>query len=261
MRRLTGATLAAYLICAGPVVAEETPTPGRADPRIRTIVYNPNDVVAIDATFGTSTLVVLDPDEKIQTLGLGDSMAWKVEPNGASNMLFLKPVEKDAGSNLNIVTDRRIYTIALRSNTTSTKNQIYKVVFRYPDKESDNRLIAEARERARYPNLKNMNVANVNSAYGYKGSSVNKPAAVYDDGEKTWFRFSGEVPAVYVVGPDRSEALVNGRREGEYMVFDKVAFQWTLRNGEESTCVFNQRLRDTREPTGLERSAPRLVRR
>lgn len=261
MRRLFGAVLALCVVAVTPALSEETPIPGRADPRIRTIVYNPNDVVAIDATFGTSTLVVLDPEEKIQTLGLGDSMAWKVEPNGAGNMLFLKPVEKDAGSNLNIVTDHRIYTLALRSNNNSSKNQIYKVVFRYPDKESDNKLIAEARERARYPNLKNMNVANLNSAYGYKGASTNKPDVVYDDGKKTWFRFSGEVPSVYVVGTDRSESLVNGRREGEYMVYDKVDFQWTLRNGTDSTCVFNQRLRETRQPTGLEHSAPRLVRR
>lgn len=46
-----------------PVHAEETPVPGRADRRIRTVVYNQNNVVAIDATFGTSTLIVLDPEE------------------------------------------------------------------------------------------------------------------------------------------------------------------------------------------------------
>jgi type IV secretion system protein VirB9 len=244
-----------------PVHAEETPVPGRADRRIRTVVYNQNNVVAIDATFGTSTLIVLDPEEKIQTLGLGDAMAWKVEPNGAGNLLFLKPVEKDAGSNLNIVTDKRIYTLALRSNNNPPGSQIYKVVFQYPEKDADNQMMAEARERARYPNLKNMNVANLNSAYGYKGSSVNKPDAVYDDGTKTWFRFSGPVPSIYAVDTERNEALVNYRREGDYIVVDKVNFQWTLRSGTDSTCVFNQRLRNTHQPTGLEPTAPKLVRR
>jgi type IV secretion system protein VirB9 len=33
--------------------------------------------------------------------------------------------------------------------------------------------------------------------------------------------------------------LINYRREGEIIVVDKVAAQWTLRNGDEATCVFN----------------------
>ena len=66
---------------------------------------------------------------------------------------------------------------------------------------------------------------------------------------------------IYSVDSERNEALVNYRREGDYIVVDKVNFQWTLRNGTDSTCVFNQRLRNTYQPTGLEPTAPKLVRR
>ena len=42
-----------------------------------------------------------------------------------------------------------------------------------------------------------------------------------------------------MVLPDGDETLINYRREGEFIVVDKVAAQWTLRNGDEATCVFN----------------------
>ena len=32
---------------------------------------------------------------------------------------------------------------------------------------------------------------------------------------------------------------MNYRREGDVIVVDKVAAQWTLRNGSQATCVFN----------------------
>ncbi|WP_217430326.1 TrbG/VirB9 family P-type conjugative transfer protein, partial [Sphingomonas bacterium] len=84
---------------------------------MRDVVYNKDNVTAIDATYGTSTMVELQPDEKIETLALGDSLAWKVEPNHKGDIIFVKPIDKNAQSNLNVVTDKRIYSFLLRSNT------------------------------------------------------------------------------------------------------------------------------------------------
>lgn len=244
---------------ASAVHAEALPRPGRTDSRVRDVVYNRDNVTAIDASYGTSTMIELQPDEKIETLALGDSIAWKVEPNRKGDIIFVKPVEKNAQSNLNVVTDKRIYSFMLRSNTRPPSGQIYAVRFRFPDDEASARLLAEAKERAANPNLKDLNIANANSDYGYKGSSANKPVAVFDDGTKTWFRFEGETPAIYIVDADRNESLVNFRTEGPYVVVDKVSPQWTLRNGQESTCVFNRRLTNVHEPNGLEPYAPQRV--
>jgi type IV secretion system protein VirB9 len=123
--------------------------------------------------------------------------------------------------------------------------------------------LEEARRRTSEPNLRNLNVANANTDYGYKGSSANKPLVIFDDGTKTFFRFggqdSGQVPAIYIVDRQRNESLVNFRREGPYLVVDRVNYQWTLRNGDEVTCVFNQRLTNVVEPTGVEPFAPQRV--
>ena len=36
-------------------------------------------------------MIELQPDEKIETLALGDSTAWKVEPNRKGDIIFVKP--------------------------------------------------------------------------------------------------------------------------------------------------------------------------
>jgi len=69
-----------------------------------------------------------------------------------------------------------------------------------------------------------------------------RPVSVADDGVKTFFEFSGEIPGIFAVKPDGSETLVNYRREASYIVVDKVSRQWTLRSGSVVTCVFNMKL-------------------
>ncbi len=256
--RLAAAT-ALLLLGTASAHPEALPRPGRIDARVRDVTYNSDNVTAIDATYGTSTMIELQPDEKIETLALGDSLAWKVEPNHKGDIIFVKPVDKQALSNLNVVTDKRIYSFLLRSNTRPPGQQIYAVRFGFPDNEASAKLLAAAKERAAYPNLKSLNIANANSDYGYKGASANKPVAVFDDGTKTWFRFEGETPAIYIVDGDRNESLINFRTEGPFVVVDKVSPQWTLRNGQDSTCIFNRRLTNVHEPTGLEPYAPQRV--
>jgi type IV secretion system protein VirB9 len=257
--RVASVAALALAVTIPAALAEAIPAPGRTDPRIRNVIYNRDNVTAIDATYGTSTMIELQSDEKIETLALGDSLAWKVEPNHKGNIIFVKPVDKNAQSNLNVVTDRRVYSFVLRSNTRPPTGQLYEVRFRFPDDDADGRLLAQAKERAAHPNLKALNIANANSDYGYKGSSANKPVAVFDDGTKTWFRFEGETPAIYIVDAERNESLVNFRTEGPYVVVDKVSPQWTLRNGPELTCIFNRRLTNLHEPNGLEPYAPQRV--
>jgi len=254
--------LCLFLISAGSLAqAEEAPWAGRYDARVREVSFRPDEVVAINGSYGVSTMIVLGEDETIETLALGDSLAWKVEPNKRGNIIFVKPVEKNAFSNLNVVTSRRIYSFILRADFRQGKGQVFKVRFRFPEDEADARLLALAKERARYPNTKGFNVANANSDYAYKGSSLSKPTTVFDDGVKTWFRFAPdqETPAIFVVDRDRKESVVNFRKEGPYIIIDKVNFQWTLRNGAEATCVFNRRLTNLHEPDGLEPYAPERV--
>jgi type IV secretion system protein VirB9 len=149
-------------------------------------------------------------------------------------------------TNMNVVTSKRVYTFMLHGDPPgNTRRAVIKLRFTYPEDIADARLLPKAEEMAAGPNLKTAisNQANLNYQYGYKGNADNKPIAVFDDGVKTFFQFGKgkDSPAIFAVKSDNSETLINYRREGDYVVVDKVGRQWTLRNGSVTTCVFNQK--------------------
>jgi type IV secretion system protein VirB9 len=235
---------------AGAAEAETTPHAVKADDRIRTVAFEKDNVVFLAGTMGVSTMIVFDDEETIATVAMGDSMSWQAVPDQSKHYLFIKPLERDAVTNMNVVTTKRIYNFVLRAGRPGAPGAVYKLRFVYPDKEEDARLLAKATQIAAMPNLsalkKHPELANFD--YGFKGSVLNKPDNVFDDGTKTYFRFSGDVPAIFLVMPGLAETLVNYRREGDVIVVDKLAAQWTLRSGDEATCVFNLRARKAPSP-------------
>ena len=220
-------------------LAEIAPHRGAADARVRTVIYNPANVVSVDASHGVSTMIVLGDAEKIETVAVGDSLSWKIEPNKRGNIIFLKPVEAKTTTNMNVVSDKHVYTFILRAHPESAGDQTYMVKFRYPDEEADAKLLAEAQRLVSKPNRDNFQFQDTNTDYSFRGDGELKPMNAFDDGAKTWFRFEGDIPAIFIVEGGKREILANFRREGEYIVVDKIAKQWMLRRGDYALCLFN----------------------
>jgi type IV secretion system protein VirB9 len=239
-----------FAIVANAALAESQPVSVKADNRIRTVSFKQDEVVFLAGTMGVSTMIVFDEDERIATVAMGDTMSWQAVPDQSKRFLFIKPLERDAVTNMNVVTSRRIYNFVLRGAPPGGANVVYKLRFTYPDKDADTALLAQARALAANPNYRALKgrADSTNYDYGFKGSALNKPDNVFDDGVKTYFTFKGEAPAIFVVLPGMNETLVNYRREGSVIVVDKVAAQWTLRNGDEATCVFNLQAQETPAP-------------
>jgi len=229
------------MLAAAPALAEQAPRAVIQDSRIRTVPFQRDNVVVVQGALGVSTMVAFGDDERIETVAIGDSVGWQAVPDQSKRFLFIKPLEPHAVTNMNVVTRKRIYNFLLRA-VDSRASVVFKVRFTYPDVEEDQRLLALAKAKAAMPNYRAlMSRPGTNFDYSYKGQVTAKPDFVFDDGIKTYFRFGGEVPAIFLVKPDRSETLVNYRREGEIIVVDKVAGQFTMRKGDETACVFNLR--------------------
>lgn len=239
---------ALFIAAATHVQALETPKPGKYDARVTSVVYQANNVVKIDATYGISTMLIFDEEEKFETISLGDSDSWQVAPTEKGNILFIKPIAKDVVTNLNVVTSKRIYFLELHDYAPSADKKIYGVRFVYPEKDLNASLRAEAEARAAHPNMSGIDKANVNIDYSFSGATQLKPTMIFDDGKKTYFKFSGRVPAIFAVNTNFSETLKNFRKEGEYIVVDGVSTQFTLRDGDQWTCIFNLRKPDFGAP-------------
>jgi type IV secretion system protein VirB9 len=68
------------------------------------------------------------------------------------------------------------------------------------------------------------------------------PTMVFDDGRFTYLKFPGnrEVPAVFQVQADGSEALLNTRMDEDLLVVDRVSRKLVLRAGQAVVGVHNE---------------------
>jgi len=257
MRRVRVGILLSLLLTASSVHAELTARPGRLDPRVRTLPYSAEQVFVVTGTYGMVTTILFGADEEVTQVVAGDTVSWQILTSADRRSLTLKPMEKDAPTNLSVVTTKRTYSFDLEVNDSkSIQNQTFKLRFIYPEDaglKGTAELWKQAQDAERNPNIKNIRRDKVNYDYGFKGSDAAKPLWVFDDGLKTFMKFTGDVPAIFIVDNKRRESLVNYRREADYIVIDTVSRQWTLRYGTENeTCLFNLRTAPADVPAPIE---------
>ena len=95
------------------LTAQAYPEPGSLDPHIQRILFEPEQVVALRGALGWQMMIEFGADERIENVSIGDSQAWQVTPNKRARMLFLKPLIKNASTNMTVVTSQRRYAFEL----------------------------------------------------------------------------------------------------------------------------------------------------
>lgn len=240
--RMLPVALLAILACLQPARAEVTPSNGVYDPRVKTVVYNANDVVSIIGHYGFSTNVEFAATETVQSIALGDSLAWEVAPRG--NQLFVKPREDNATTNMTVITDQRSYHFWLDATKAKDKGRgedmYFRVKFLYPQEAVRAVDAVAARRRVEAALEKAAPARNWN--YWACGDKVLLPSEAYDDGRFTYLRYPGaqEIPAAFVVNSDGAETLASGVMRGDQLVLQVVASKLILRRGRAVACLENR---------------------
>jgi len=248
------------LATSSPAYAASILKGSSADNRVKTVVYDANNVVPLRGHYGYQTTISFATSEKIQNISLGDSVSWQVVPNKAGNILFLKPVEDNATTNMTVITDRRIYNFELTSakayspsdsNITYMMKFLYPndnvMTFDYPDDESGSSSMRSAAPFAPRSKIDKTAISatgtptDLNFDYSFKGEVDIAPSTVFDNGEFTYFKFRNmaDLPAVFEVDRDRNESVVNYHIKDGYMIVESLGRQFTLRHGKDEACVFN----------------------
>lgn len=227
------------------VYALAIPAVSRYDTRIQAINYNPGNVVKLNGVVGVATQIVLEPDEEYIAHAFGDPNAW--EFSHAANHIFIKPKAENGDTNLIIVTNKRSYNFELHFMANRDQLTTYQLSFRYPDE-----MAARARDFANQKKLATafeQKAAPANLNYVMSADARNQaiaPNHVWDDGRFTYFQFRGQsdLPTIYVINPDGSEAIVDRYNQGSShntIVLEKVAPAWVLRLGMQVLGVKNLR--------------------
>ncbi len=209
------------------LTAARMPEPGPTDPHIQSITYVPDEVVLLQGAIGWQIMIEFAPDERIENVSIGDALAWQVTPNKRARALFLKPLVKNAATNMTVVTDRRRYAFALQT-TARFATTPWVVRFQYHPE------VVEAIEESPLPPPPVINLA-----YTVAGAPEVRPARVWDDGLMTYFEFAAEqpIPAIFANGPGKNEALVNTQTRGRVIVVQQRSGRFTLRSGKRFATV------------------------
>jgi len=233
---------------AAPVMAQDG-----GDARIQTLTFDEAQVFTIRGRVRVQTTIKFREDERIENVALGDSKAWQVQPNKAQSILFVKPLEPSAATNMTVVTSRRTYLFDL---VASPRNEpLYVLQFAYPEAEKaeeEARLAAAAEEEAREEaNALEMTAATdpyavidpsmLNFEWAAQGDRELLPARAYDDGEAVFLTWPADqpIPAILVTNERGELGAVNFTVRGDTVVLDEVPGQIVLRSGDDAATLTN----------------------
>jgi type IV secretion system protein VirB9 len=222
-----------FALAAQSLHAESVPRASVTDDRVKLLVYSPNQVYKLVAYYGYQIDIQIGDTEEVKTIAAGDSVAWQIV--GAGQHIFIKPMADGARTNLSLVTSKRTYIFDLVARSPQRREDItYLIRFRYPETEAFASLIASAADK---------DGPNFNLNYKIAGSKTIQPLHVFDDGQFTYFEFdhTRSLPAIFVVGSDGKESLVNYRMEGTYVVVERLGDFYTMRSGKETATAINQK--------------------
>ncbi|MBA3525701.1 MAG: TrbG/VirB9 family P-type conjugative transfer protein [Pseudomonadota bacterium] len=209
------------------LVAAREPEPGPVDPHIQSVLYSPDEVVLLRGALGWQIMLEFGSDERIENVSIGDALAWQVTPNKKARNLFLKPLIKNASTNMTVVTDKRRYSFSLET-APRLRTTPWVVRFEYP------REIVEVIEEPLPPPPRPLNFA-----YTLAGDQSLRPSRVWDDGLMTYFEFPPQnvIPAIFAGVPSKSESLVNSVIRGRVVIVQQTSGIFTLRSGEQVATV------------------------
>ena len=109
--------------------------PITTDTRIRTNIYNPNEVYLIILHYGFQSNIEFASGEEAETISLGDTYGWQITSLG--RRLIIRPLEKNIRTNMTIITNKRTYQFDLVSKDAAKgyeKELVYVTKFYYPKK-------------------------------------------------------------------------------------------------------------------------------
>jgi type IV secretion system protein VirB9 len=109
--------------------------PITTDSRIKTFVFNENEVYEIVTHYGYQSNIEFGQNEEIVTVSVGDRVGWQIVPAG--KRIFIRAMEEKAHTNMTVVTNKRAYQFDIReagvSPQLASEELVYVVRFYYPD--------------------------------------------------------------------------------------------------------------------------------
>jgi type IV secretion system protein TrbG len=206
--------------------------------------YTPGGIYEVQAATFHETALQLQAGELLTGKELptaGDTARWTIaatrtgSPPTETTVLIVKPMEADLETNMTITTNRRLYTVVLKS----TEHTYMPLVgWLYPQDAArelaDQAAVTKKTEEQSEPLTVAPDQLNFNCTI--TGSQVAwRPLRAYDDGSKTYLQMSPEMqsyeaPAIFII-EGKAPTLVNYRVKHSIYIVDRLFDRAQLRVG------------------------------
>lgn len=218
------------------------PNKSTYDTRIRSVMYNGQDVIQLDCVIGIATHIILEEGETYLTHAFGDASAYSFSVE--RHHLFLKPKAENADTNLIVVTDRRSYNFRLTFCPNPLGSlAVYQLVFHYPETKA--KINREAETKAKLQQGWQKKSSDYNLDYTMSGDLDLAPLHVWDNQSFTYFKFPNnrDLPTLYMVDEEGQESLINRHVEGAgntTLVVHKIHAKWIVRLADRALAIYNE---------------------
>jgi type IV secretion system protein VirB9 len=220
------------------------------DDRLIQHMYTENEVVRIDGRPGVQATITFGEGEAIENVAVGDSASWQITPNKRADVLFVKPLESGARTNMTVVTDRHTYFFDLVASPKA--RPVYLLRFTYKDTPKPSGLPTGAALASLTPAEQAIlggnpeaavDPAALNFSFRTKGDAKILPARMYDDGNATYLLWGerSEVPAILIMNEKGEVGPVNYSVRGRTIVLEDVPKTILLRSGKSQATIENLR--------------------
>ncbi|WP_413043883.1 P-type conjugative transfer protein TrbG [Pseudomonas sp. YJ42] len=202
--------------------------------------YSEGALYQVYTSPGRVTAINLQAGEELVTVAAGDTVRWIVADTSSGSgdasrvSVLVKPTRRDLKTNLLIATTRRTYLIEL---TSTEQAWMAAASWDYPK----DRLLAlqqrAASAQAGTPVDTGLSLERLRFRYAISGGNPPwKPLRAFDDGRKVYIQFpagiaQGELPPLFVIGPEGDGQLVNYRFRSPYYIVDRLFGAAELRLG------------------------------
>ena len=192
--------------------------------------YSPNQLYKIYCKLNYLTDIVLKEGEQITYVGGGDTGKWMLDASTVEGTphIYLKPIAKGAKTNIIINTTHHTYQVLC------SEGDWYNPIIKWSyGSENIMKSIASQKALDRTVSGVVQSPENLSFDYRIRGEASWKPEHVFDDGRKTYIRFSKsfkKLPVLFVKEKGHKEAmLVNYHVKANTLVVERTFYEAELR--------------------------------
>lgn len=210
--------------------------------------YSDGALYQVYTSPGHVTVIALQEGEELLTVSAGDTVRWIVGDTASGSgttrraSILVKPTRADLNTNLVITTTRRTYLLELNA---TEQTWMASVSWAYPQ----DQLVSLRKTQSPAPapvavaSDSGLVLEDLRFRYAIRGDDAPwKPLRAFDDGQRVYIQFprqiaQGELPPLFVIGPQGDSQLVNYRYRAPYYVVDRLFGAAELRLGGDDASV------------------------